>query len=227
MDERARAVKPTVGEELRCQRRIFAVSLETLAHRTGLDTKGVERIEAGELRPRPVVLAALAIALGTTRAGRRQWLAADTSFVRLVRAGRTAAGQHLGTTDRPPTHARRRLRTVEPCLACGRPLDADLSWKAGGYGEYPVLAPLCGRPGCPPSKTRADMLRGIYGDADYIGPDGLLTTAIWQAVTQAQLARGAADSADVARAEEAAARAESEAGRWAADRMGDLLRPDK
>jgi transcriptional regulator with XRE-family HTH domain len=227
MDERARAVKPTEGGELRCLRRTLGVSLEALANRTGLEPSQIERIEAGEVRPRPVVLAALALALGTTRAGRRQWLAADTCFERLVGAGRAADGSHPGAMGGPPTHARRRLRTVEPCLACGRPADADLAWEAGGYGEYPLLAPLCGRPGCPPSKVRADMIRGIYGDADYVGPDGLLTTAIWQAVTRAQLARGVADSAGVAQADEAAARAESEAGRWAADRMGDLLRPNK
>src|SRR4051794_25500754 len=124
MDQRARAVKSTEGAELRCLRRILGVGLETLANRAGLEPGQIERIEAGEVRPRPVVLAALAIALGTTRAGRRNWLAADTCFVRLVRAGRTAEGRPARAVGRPATHVRQRLRTLEPCLACGRSLDA-------------------------------------------------------------------------------------------------------
>ena len=95
MDERARAVKLTVGEELICQRRTLGVGLESLADRTGLDTTTINRIEGGEVRPRQVALAALALALGTTQSRvRRQWLTADTCFARLIQALR--AGEERG-----------------------------------------------------------------------------------------------------------------------------------
>lgn len=227
MDQRARAIKPSVGEELRCLRRTLGVSPEALADRTGLAVRHIERIETGELQPRPVVLAAFALALGTTHAGRRQWLAADTCFARLLKAGPPRSEQPLEADTLPQRPDRLRLRAIEPCLACGRSLDRDLAWEAGGYDDFPLLAPLCGRRGCPPSRVRADLFRGIYGDADYAGPDGILTAAIWLAVTQAQQARGASDPDQVARAEEAIVRAEREVGRWTAERMDRVFRLDE
>ena len=107
MDERARAVKLTVGEELICQRRTLGVGLESLADRTGLDTTTINRIEGGEVRPRQVILAALALALGTTQAGRRQWLTADTCFARLIQALRAGEERGPGYCMAPP----RRWRT--------------------------------------------------------------------------------------------------------------------
>jgi transcriptional regulator with XRE-family HTH domain len=226
MDRRARAVKPTVGEELSCQRRTLGVGLETLADRTGLDAAMIKRIEGGAMRPRDVMLAALALALGTTQAGRRQWLMADTCFARLIRALREGDVRGPGSAALPLGDSSGRIRMVKPCLACGRVSDTDLTWEAGGYDDYPLLSPLCGRRGCPPTKVRADIFRGLFGDADHSGPDGVLTSSIWLAVTEAQEVRAVASPTEVTQAHEAVTSAQREAGRWAAERMGRLLRPD-
>ena len=70
------------------------------------------------------------------------------------------------------------------------------------------------------------MFRGLFGDADYSGPDGVLTSSIWLAVIEAQQARAVTDPIESRRAQEAATLAEREAGRWAAERMGRILPPD-
>lgn len=187
MDRLARRLAPTFGAQLHIIRKLCHVKPARLARLVGVSEPRYRALEMGDgLPPTPDEIARLAVGLAQAPMGHGHRSMAP-SFQRLLTFALEPVRPH--GWERTP----RQLDVLDPCYACGRTTDGPFAWSAGDYEGIPLLAPLCGRVYCKPSKVRTEMLGGWFGNptdpTDPMPFDAMLTASIWFAAAEHRVER--------------------------------------